>query len=94
MEPPRVKEARRIVALWGGREGHDTYYDCLDGGWKGFQGACFTCGWRGPEHLRGDEEMGTPESRAHKQRAKQDAAQHRLETAYDFSAAQSEQKEG
>lgn len=56
---------------------HDAYVDCLDGGYRGFQAACWSCKWRGPEHLRGDEEMGTDESRSHKRAARADAAEHR-----------------
>jgi hypothetical protein len=59
---------------------HDVGIDCLDGGHKGYQAVCWECGWRGTEHLRGDEEMGTPESRSHKTRAREEAAEHRKES--------------
>jgi hypothetical protein len=56
---------------------HDAYVEPLGSGYRGFQARCWSCEWRGPEHLRGDEEMGTPESRAHKNAARADAAAHR-----------------
>lgn len=59
---------------------HDVGIDCLEGGHKGYQAVCWECGWRGPEHLRGDEEMGTPESRSHKNQAREEAAKHRRES--------------
>lgn len=76
-EPAFVQEARAVIEAWERRNGHDSYVDCLDGGYAGYQGACWDCDWRGPAHLRGDEEMGTPESRQHKVKARQDAARHR-----------------
>ncbi len=72
------QETTRVDEKWL-RE-HDAYYDCLDGGYRGYQGACWDCDWRGPERLRGDEEIGTEESRQHKRNAKLDAKHHR-ETA-------------
>jgi hypothetical protein len=56
---------------------HETYVEPLGGGQRGYQARCWSCTWTGPEHLRGPEQLGTPESRAHKRAAKQDAAQHR-----------------
>jgi hypothetical protein len=79
-EPEEVSEARAVVKAWEQRFGHDSYVDCLDGGYKGYQARCWDCDWAGPEHLRGDEQMGTPESRAHKQQAKEDAAGHQIDT--------------
>ena len=61
-------------------EPHDVGFDCLDGGYKGYQAVCWTCGWRGTEFLRGDEEMGTPESRVHKANAKREMIEHRDST--------------
>lgn len=58
---------------------HEVGYDCLEGGHRGYQAVCWTCGWRGPERLRGDEEMGTDESRAHKLAAKRDMLEHRAQ---------------
>ena len=91
-EPLSVREARRKIAEWEARNGHDSYVDCLNGGFKGYQAACWDCDWRGPEHLRGDEEMDTPESRAHKRNARADAADHQLATRP--AASPSEQREG
>lgn len=91
-EPLSVREARRKIAEWEARNGHDSYVDCLNGGYKGYQTACWDCDWRGPEHLRGDEEMDTPESRAHKRNARADAADHRQAT--QPAASPSEQREG
>ncbi len=76
--PLTPQETTRVDEKWL-RE-HDAYYDCLDGGYRGYQGACWDCDWRGPERLRGDEEIGTEESRQHKRNAKLDAKHHR-ETA-------------
>jgi hypothetical protein len=73
----RLRDAR------GDDEGgtHDAYVEPLEGGHKGYQARCWTCDWRGPEHLRRGELLGTPESRAHKNAARKEAAQHRAETA-------------
>jgi hypothetical protein len=79
-EPPEVQEARRLIREWELRHGHDSYVDPLHSGLDGYQAACWDCDWRGPEHLRGDEEMGTPESRRHKALARKEAAQHREAT--------------
>jgi len=79
-EPQHVQDARQVIREWQQRNGHDSYVDCLGSGWRGYQAACHDCGWRGPEHLRGDEEMGTDESRVHKSNARQDAAHHRVAT--------------
>lgn len=79
-EPPNVQEARRVLREWELRDGHHAYAEPLDGGWRGYQGRCWDCDWHGPEYLRGDEEMGTEESRQHKENAHRDAARHRAET--------------
>jgi hypothetical protein len=55
---------------------HDAYIDCLDGGYRGYQARCWDCDWTGVEHLRGDEQMGTEASRAHKHNARLEAAEH------------------
>lgn len=75
-----MQKARATIRAWEARFGHDSYVDCLDGGYAGYQARCWDCDWEGPEHLRGDEEMGTPESRAHKHHAKEEAAQHQIDT--------------
>lgn len=79
-EPAHVQEARRVIREWELRNGHDAYVVCLDGGWKGYQAACWDCDWRGPEHLHGVQQLGTERSRSHKGDARREAAQHRLET--------------
>ena len=61
---------------------HDVGVDVLDGGWRGFQACCWTCDWRGAEHLRGDEPMGTDASRAHKIAARKDMDRHRRSTRF------------
>lgn len=77
-EPAEVKAARQTIREWELRDGHTSYVDCLDGGYRGYQAACWDCDWRGPEHLRTPgEDMNTPHSRSHKIAAKQDAAEHR-----------------
>jgi hypothetical protein len=58
---------------------HEAYVQPLGSGYLGFQARCYSCDWQGPEHLRGDEIMGTPESRAHKNAARADALSHRQE---------------
>jgi len=58
---------------------HDAYVEPLDGGHRGYQARCWDCDWTGPEHLRGPEVLGTPESRAHKNAARVEAAEHRAE---------------
>lgn len=83
LEPPEVVEARRLIDCWQKRHGHDSYVEPLGGGYTGYQGRCWDCDWHGPEHLRGDEEMGTPESRQHKKAAYGDAAGHQLATKPD-----------
>ena len=55
---------------------HDGYAATLDGGYKGYQARCWDCDWTGPEHLRGDEPMGTEASRVHKRKAQMDAGKH------------------
>lgn len=80
LEPPEVVEARALIKRWELRHGHDSYIECLDGGYKGYQARCWNCGWTGPEYFRGDEQIGTPESRAHKQNARRDAWQHQTDT--------------
>lgn len=79
-EPPEVRRARATIRAWEMRNGHDAYVEPLDGGYWGYMAACWDCDWKGPKYLRGDEEMGTPESRIHKQNARRDAAEHRRET--------------
>lgn len=79
-EPEAVREAREVLREWELRDGHDAYANTLEGGWRGYQAACWDCDWTGPEYLRGDEQMGTPESRVHKNNARRDAAQHREDT--------------
>jgi hypothetical protein len=86
-EPPEVIEARKIVECWEKRNGHDAYTDVLEGGWKGFQARCWDCGWQGPERLRGDEEMGTPESQQHKANAHADAVAHRRSTRTSYAVS-------
>ena len=83
-EPTHVQEARRIIREWELRNGHDSYAECLGGGHVGYQARCWDCGWRGPEHLRGDEPMGTDESRAHKTNARLDASAHLAATIEDM----------
>jgi hypothetical protein len=46
-EPPEVKRARRVIQRWEQRNGHAAYAEPLDGGHKGYQGACWDCDWRG-----------------------------------------------
>jgi hypothetical protein len=55
---------------------HDGYAAPLDGGYRGYQARCWDCDWTGPEHLRGDEPMGTEASRTHKRSAQLEAAAH------------------
>lgn len=80
LDPEPVREARRILREWELRHGHDSYVNPLNGGCRGYQARCWDCDWTGPEHLRGDEQMGTPESRVHKNRVRAEAAQHRRDT--------------
>jgi hypothetical protein len=75
-EPDEVIKARATLRAWELRNGHAVYPDPLDGGLRGYQGRCWDCNWQGTEFLRGDEEMGTPESRAHKQNARREVAEH------------------
>lgn len=89
-EPPEVQEARRVIRAWGLRNGHDSYIDCLDGGHKGYQARCWNCDWEGPQYLRGDEEIDTPESRVHKVNARHDAWQHQKDTRPDPAAFREE----
>jgi hypothetical protein len=88
-EPPEVKRARRVIQRWEQRNGHAAYAEPLDGGHKGYQGACWDCDWRGAEYLRGNEQIGTEESRAHKRNAQREASAHAQATKpadpYDFS---------
>lgn len=79
-EPAHVVEARRVIRDWELRNGHATYVECLDGGHRGYRAACSDCEWRGHEHLRGDELMGTEASRAHKIHAKEEAWAHTCST--------------
>jgi hypothetical protein len=75
-EPRVVQEARLTIREWELRNGHNSYTQPLDSGYRGYQARCWDCDWRGTEYLRGDEEMGTPESRAHKKNAHREAAEH------------------
>lgn len=79
-EPQHVQDARQLLRDWRLRNGHESYADCLDGGYRGYQAACWDCDWRGTVYLRGDEEMGTEESRAHKRNARREAAEHQRDT--------------
>jgi hypothetical protein len=79
-EPPEVRDARRVLRAWELRSGHASYVECLDGGYRGYQARCWDCEWQGPEHLRGDEQLGSPESCAHKRNARADAAAHQTAT--------------
>lgn len=69
-----------MIREWELRNGHDAYVRPLDGGFKGYQAACWDCEFEGPEHLRGDEDMGTEESRRHKRSAQHEATAHRQAT--------------
>lgn len=84
LEPAHVQEARRVIREWEQRDGHDAYVECLDGGFAGYQAVCSDCDWKGDEHLRGAEEIGTDESRAHKIAARHEAAAHRRDTRLLF----------
>jgi hypothetical protein len=79
-EPQIVRDARHIIRQWELRDGHDAYAEPLGGGYRGYQGACHDCDWRGAEYLRGDEELGTEASRAHKRDAQREAEEHRQAT--------------
>jgi hypothetical protein len=78
--PAEVAEARRVLRAWELRNGHASYVECLDGGYRGYQARCWDCDWQGPEHLRGSETIGTPDSRVHKREARADAAAHQGDT--------------
>lgn len=58
---------------------HDGYTFPMNGGYDGYQARCWDCDWTGPEHLRGDEPMGSDASRAHKAKARMDAGKHSRE---------------
>lgn len=60
-------------------DGHDSYVQPLDGGYKGYQAKCWDCDWAGPEHLRA-EDLNAPEGQAHKRNARNEAHQHRQDT--------------
>lgn len=79
-EPEHVQEARRIIREYELRDGHGAYAAALDGGYRGYQAWCHDCDWEGSVFLRGDEEMGTEASRAHKRNAQAEAEAHRLAT--------------
>ena len=55
---------------------HQAYANPLDGGWAGFQAACWDCDWTGTEFLWGEEGFGTEEGRAHKRNAHREAREH------------------
>ncbi len=79
-EPEHVREARHVLREWELRDGHAAYAFPLGGGYRGYQARCHDCDWCGTEFLRGDEEMGTDESRRHKRNARAEAEQHRTAT--------------
>lgn len=75
-----MQEARRTIRRWELRNGHASFANPLDGGYRGYQAQCWDCDWQGTEYLRGDEEMGTEESRVHKRNAVREARQHARDT--------------
>lgn len=79
-EPEDVLAARALIHRWTKRNGHDAYVNPLEGGFQGYRAECWDCDWRGPDHLRGGEPLGTPESRAHKSAAYREAQAHAEET--------------
>lgn len=79
-KPAEVQEAERTIRAWQLRDGHDSYVQPLNGGFTGYQARCWNCEWIGPVHLRGDEPVGTPESRRHKMLARDEAYDHRAAT--------------
>ena len=68
--------------------GHSAYVHPLNDGWVGFQARCWDCGWRGPVHLRGQEDLGSPEGRRHKTQAAADVVEHTDQTKDAFVAVQ------
>lgn len=75
-----MRLAHRVLRAWRLRDGHASYVEPLDGGRAGYQARCWDCDWEGREHLRGDEPLDTPESRAHKQKARMESAVHQRNT--------------
>jgi hypothetical protein len=85
-EPQIVQHARLVLQAWELRDGHRTYVNPLGGGSLGYRAECWDCEWRGTEFLRGDEILGSEESRAHKRNAQRQASEHRHRTRAVFDA--------